>query len=132
MKYLLDSNICIHYFRDKFDIDKKLQNIGLKNCAISEITLAELIVGAEKSNNPTKNHRIIEIFATQLTVLPIFGVIQFYAKEKVRLQKQGNMVSDFDLLIGATAIQNNMIMVTENVKEFKRIKNIKIENWVLR
>lgn len=132
MKYLLDSNICIHYFRDKFDIDKKLQNIGLKNCAISEITLAELIVGAEKSNNPTKNHRIIEIFATQLTVLPIFGVIQFYAKEKVRLQKQGNMVSDFDLLIGATAIQNNMIMVTENVKEFKRIKNIKIENRVLR
>lgn len=132
MKYLLDSNICIHYFRDKFDIDKKLQNIGLKNCAISEITLAELIVGAEKSNNPTKNHRIIEIFATQLTVLPIFGVIQFYAKEKVRLQKQGNMVSDFDLLIGATATQNNMIMVTENVKEFKRIKNIKIENWVLR
>ncbi len=132
MKYLLDSNICIHFFRDKFDIDKKLETIGLKNCAISEITLAELIVGAEKSNNPTKNHGIIEIFVKQLTVLPIFGIIPFYAKEKVRLQKQGNMINDFDLLIGSTSVENGMIMVTENVREFERIKNIKIENWVVR
>lgn len=42
------------------------------------------------------------------------------------------MISDFDLLIGSTAVENNMIMVTENTKEFKRIKNIKIENWVVR
>lgn len=58
MKYLLDSNICIHFFRNKFDIYKKLEAVGLKNCAISEITLAELIVGAEKSKNPTKNYTI--------------------------------------------------------------------------
>ncbi len=132
MKYLLDSNICIHLFRGKFDIDKKLESIGLENCYISEITLAELIVGAERSNNPTKNHKIIETFVKHLTILPIFGIIPFYGKEKVRLQKKGIMISDFDLLIGSTAVVNNIIMVTENTREFERIKDIKIENWIVR
>ncbi len=132
MNYLLDSNICIHLFRGQFEIDKKLNNIGLTNCAISEITLAELVFGAEKSANPTKNHKLIDIFVAQLTVFPIFGAISLYGKEKVRLQRKGKMISDFDLLIGCTAVENNMIMVTENVREFKRIANIKIENWVVR
>ena len=56
MKYLLDSNICIHFFRGKFGIIDKLKTIELKSCAISEITLAELVFGAENSNNPQKNH----------------------------------------------------------------------------
>lgn len=86
----------------------------------------------QKTIQLTKNYTIIETFVKQLTILPIFGIIQFYAKEKTRLQKQGNMISDFDLLIGSTAVENDMIMVTENTKEFKRIKNIKIENWVVR
>ncbi len=132
MKYLLDSNICIHFFRAKFDIDKKLEFIELKNCAISEITLAELVFGAEKSANPNKNHKLIDTFVEQLTVIPIFGAILLYGKEKARLQRCGKMISDFDLLIGCTAVENDMIMVTENVKEFERISNIKIENWVIR
>jgi tRNA(fMet)-specific endonuclease VapC len=56
MKYLLDSNICIHFFRGRFGIIDKLKAIELKNCAISEITLAELVFGAENSDNPQKNH----------------------------------------------------------------------------
>jgi len=48
------------------------------------------------------------------------------------LREKGQMISDFDLLIGSTAIANDLIMVTENLKEFKRIKKIKIENWVTR
>ncbi|MBS9767102.1 MAG: type II toxin-antitoxin system VapC family toxin [Flavobacteriaceae bacterium] len=132
MKYLLDSNICIHFFRDKFDIDKKLELVGLKNCAISEITLAELVFGAEKSVNPTKNHKLIDTFVGQLTIIPIFGAIPFYGKEKARLQKCGKMISDFDLLIGCTSVENDMVMVTENVREFERISDIKIENWVER
>lgn len=132
MKYLLDSNICIHFFRGKFGILESLQSVGIENCAISEITLAELVFGAEKSNNSEKNHRIIEDFSNQLTILPIFGAIYNYGKEKARLQKLGKMISDFDLLIGCTAIENELIMVTENTKEFERIENIKIENWVKR
>lgn len=132
MKYLLDSNICIHFFRGEFDIIKKLNTVGLKNCAISEITLAELVYGAENSDNPVKNFEIIEKFINQLTILPIFDSIRTYGKEKSRLRKSGKMISDFDLLIGCTAVEKDLVMVTENVREFERISNIKIENWILR
>jgi len=132
MKYLLDSNICIHFFRGKFGIIDKLHEIGMENCAISEITLAELVFGAEKSASPKKNHKIIEQFISQLTILPIFDAILTYGKEKARLQNTGKMISDFDLLIGCTAIENKLIMVTENINEFERIAKIKIENWVKR
>lgn len=132
MKYLLDSNICIHFFRGKFGIYELLESVGLKNCAISEITLAELVFGAKKSDYPQKNKEIINEFTDQITILPIFDAIPKYAKEKVRLQKEGKIISDFDLLIGCTAIENDLIMVTENVKEFERISDIMIENWIKR
>lgn len=109
-----------------------LNKVGIENCAISEITLAELVFGAEKSNNPKKNHEIIEEFINQITILPIIDAILIYGKEKVRLQNLGKMISDFDLLIGCTALENNLIMVTENLKEFERIQNLELENWVKR
>ena len=132
MKYLLDSNICIHFLRGKYNIIEKLNEVGIDNCAISEITLAELVFGAEKSDNPNKNHKLIEKFIGQMSILPIFDAIQTYGKEKARLQSEGKMISDFDLLIGCTSIENDLIMVTENIKELDRIKGIKIENWVKR
>ena len=132
MNYLLDTNVCIHFFRGKFNLLEKLQQIGIKNCAISEITLAELAFGAENSSKPRHNHKIVNSFTEQLSILPIFNSIDIYAKEKVRLRKDGEMISDFDLLIGATAVANDLIMVTENTKEFQRISKIKLENWIRR
>ena len=132
MKYLLDTNICIHLFRGKFNLLEKFEKINLNDCAISEITYAELIFGAENSANPEKNLEIIDSFVSQIKVIPIFNAVHLYAKEKVRLRKNGNMISDFDMLIGCTAIANDLIMVTENLKEFERIKGINMENWVKR
>lgn len=104
----------------------------MNDCAISEITLAELVFGAENSPNPIRNFKIIDKFSEQIKIIPIFNGIQIYAKEKVRLRRKGEMISDFDLLIGATAIANDLIMVTENTKEFRRIAEINLENWVKR
>jgi tRNA(fMet)-specific endonuclease VapC len=132
MKYLLDSNICIHFFRGKFGIIDKLNSVRLSNCTISEITLVELVFGAENSDSPEKNNDIVEQFINQLTILPIFDSIRIYGKEKTRLRKEGKMISDFDLLIGCTAVEKELIMVTENVREFERISGISIENWIER
>ena len=132
MNYLLDTNVCIHFFRGKFDLLKKVQETGINKCAISEITLAELTFGAENSSNPQLNHKIISKFTEQLSILPIYNSINIYAKEKVRLRKKGEMISDFDLLIGSTAVANDLIMVTENTKEFQRISEIRLENWIKR
>lgn len=123
MIYLLDTNVCIHFFRGKFDLLEKLKQIGIKNCSISEITLAELAFGAENSSNPRHNYKIVNRFIEQLNILPIFNSIDVYAKEKVRLRKNGEMISDFDLLIGATAVANDLIMVTENQTISENIPN---------
>ncbi len=132
MKYLLDTNICIHFFRGTFNLINKFESIGLNSCAISEITLAELVFGAENSSNPKQNHKLIENFSKQVAIVPILNSIYRYGKEKTRLRKAGIMISDFDLLIGCTAIENDLIMVTENLKEFERISGVKIENWIKR
>ena len=109
-----------------------IKEIFLDKCAISEIILAELVYGAESSNNPKKNHLIIEKFIKQLTIFPILDSIFLFGSEKAKLRKKGKIISDFDLLIGCTAIEKDLIMVTENVREFERMSNIKIENWVNR
>ena len=130
MDYLLDTNICIHYFKGQFGLNDKIKEIGFQNFAISEITLAELIYGAEKSQQKGKNIKLVEDFAEKISVIPIFDSIRIYGKEKARLKTKGTIISDLDLFIGATAIVNNMTMDTRNVREFKRLKNIKIENWI--
>lgn len=132
MKYLIDTNICIHFFRGKFNLYEKFQERGIENCAISEITLAELVFGAENSSDPKKNFDLIEGFSDQVMILPIINAVYLYGKEKARLRSQGRMISDFDLLIGCTAVEKDLIMVTENLQEFERISGIKIENWVKR
>lgn len=98
-----------------------MKEAGVENCAISEVTLAELVYGAEKSADPEKNHTIINSFVTRIPILPIVDSVLVYGKEKVRLRNQGIMISEFDLLIGCAAIEKDLIMVTDNVKHFDRI-----------
>lgn len=133
MKYLLDTNICVHFLRGKFKIDEIIKSKGLNNCYVSEITVLELRFGAENSVNKTQSHKAVDYFLKGIVIIPIFGSIRKYAEEKVRLNKLGKPQNDeFDLLIGATAIENKLILVTENTKDFERLKDITLENWIIR
>lgn len=129
-KYLLDTNICIYYLKDKFNIKKRIEEVGLSNCAISELTIAELKFGIENSEKKEKNKETIEEFINSISIIPLISSFDVYAKEKVRLRKQRKIIDEFDLLIGCTAVANNMILVTNNEDHFNRIKDIKIENWI--
>ena len=129
-KYLLDTNICIYFLKGLHDLDSKIKSVGLDNCFISEITVAELKFGAEKSQKVAHNRKVTSTFIEQLNVLPIYSSLDIYAKEKARLQKLGTIVDDFDLLIGSTAIENKLILVTNNAKHFSRLNEINLENWV--
>lgn len=130
MDYLLDTNICIYFLKGKFGLVEKIERIGFENLFISEISIAELKYGIEKSARPEKNRLIVNDLINSFQQLPIYGALDIYAKEKARLKKEGNIVDDFDLLIGATAIENNLILVTNNEKHFGRLENIKMENWI--
>lgn len=133
MQYLLDTNICVFFLRGKLNLDEIIQEKDPKNCFISEITVFELRYGAENSENPTKSHKAVDLFVNGITVIPIYSSIKKYAKEKVRLRKIGKPMHDeFDLLIGVTAIENKLTLVTDNEKDFVNITGIKIENWIVR
>lgn len=96
-RYLLDTNICVFLFRNKFGIREKLQEVGLENCAVS--------------------------------VLPIEPAIPFASKEKARLKIAGTEVCDLiDLLIAGTAFANNLVLVTDNVRHFQKVRGISVEN----
>lgn len=134
-QYLLDTNICIHWLRGKYNIDAKINEVGFSNCYISEITVAELKVGALLGlrSGAKPQQQGLQQFFSAINIVPITHAIDIYAHEKVRLRLSGTPAhDDFDLLIGATAISQEMIMVTENVKDFQNFQGIVIENWIKR
>ena len=136
MKYLLDTNICIFWLRKQQTIVEKILNIGLANCCISEITFAELLFGEElaimKGGNKYKKQPLQE-FLSKVSIIPIKPAIELYAKEKARLQCAGTHITDdFDLLIACTSITNNLILITDNTKQFKNVTGIQLENWMVR
>lgn len=128
-RYLIDTNICIFFMKGLFDLKAKFVGADHENCFISEITLAELKFGVENSAKREKNQKVLDDFLSGVKILPIYHSINLYASEKARLRKAGTPIDDFDLLIGATAIAHNLVMVTNNIKEFERIKGIDIEDW---
>jgi tRNA(fMet)-specific endonuclease VapC len=130
--YLLDTCICVFLFRNKFDIEKKLNQIGFSDCYVSEVTLAELRYGAYKSNRTEHNLDLIERFAEKVNIVPFAETIDFYANEKNRLNKQGTPIEDFDLLIASAAYVRNLKLVTDNLKHFKNVQGLVVENWVER
>jgi tRNA(fMet)-specific endonuclease VapC len=87
MQYLLDTNICVFFFRNKFNVADTIKAKGTENCCVSEITVAELRYGAENSANPQKHHQLLDIFLQQIATIPITDSIRTYAEEKVRLKK---------------------------------------------
>ncbi len=133
MQFLLDTSICVFFLRGQLNMEEIFKLKGRENCFISEITVVELRYGAENSFNPARAHKAVDDFVNGLSIIPIFGSIKLYAKEKVRLRKIGKPMHDeFDLLIGVTAIENKLILVTDNVKDFEKLNGIEIENWFKR
>lgn len=104
--------------KGKFNLEVMFDKVTPENCFISEITLAELKFGVEKSDRPEKNKKVLEDFLSGVQVLPIFHSLDLYAKEKARLQKAGTPVDDFDLLIGVTSVSHKLVMVTNNTNHF--------------
>jgi tRNA(fMet)-specific endonuclease VapC len=129
-EYLIDTDIAIYFMKGKFDLQSRFDKVAPEQCYISEITLAELKFGVEKSDRPEQNLKTLRAFLTGVQILPIFHSIDLFAKEKARLQKSGTPIDDFDLLIGVTAVTHHLTMVTNNFRHLQRIEEIRLENWV--
>ena len=131
-RYLLDTSIVAFLFRGKYGIGKHLSELAAEQCFVSDVTIAELTYGAYHSDCVQRNLKMIEQFTQKVTVVPFASAIDEYGKQKDILVKEGQMIEDFDLFIGCTAVANGFVMVTDNLKHFRRIKGIEVENWVER
>jgi tRNA(fMet)-specific endonuclease VapC len=131
MKYLLDTNIIIFWIKGRFNIADKITEVGAVNCYVSEVTVAELRYGVECSLPDVieEKRKRIERFLENLQIVPFAVAIEIYAKEKARLRVAGEMIPDFDLLIGATAVSQGMKMVTNNSKHLSRVEGVEMEDW---
>ncbi|MCW7496812.1 type II toxin-antitoxin system VapC family toxin [Leptospira levettii] len=131
-QYLLDTNICIYIINQRPEIVyQKFKKISLEHIFISTITEFELKYGVEKSQKSDKNQKTLNELIGFFNVIPFDSTAATLAGAiRTRLEKKGEIIGPYDLLIASQSIANDLILVTNNEKEFKRIKELKIENWI--
>jgi tRNA(fMet)-specific endonuclease VapC len=116
-------------FRNEGKVRETLQKVGVENCYISEITIAELYFGLAKASDKKRKQEDIREIQRLFRVIPAFSSFKEYGEIRQSLEHTGQRVDQFDLLIGATAIHHKLNLVTSNIKHFERMEGLVIENW---
>jgi tRNA(fMet)-specific endonuclease VapC len=130
LAYMLDTDICIYIMRDRPAKLRERFNRFVEQICISTITLGELFYGAEKSQRVLGNAQVVEEFAALQTVLPFSPkAAAHFGQIRADLERAGTPVGGYDMLIGAHARSEGLILVTNNIREFERIDGLRLENW---
>lgn len=130
--YLLDTNICIYLIKKKpSTVLDQFKRHSPQNVAISSITLFELEYGVQKSQYIQKTQDALNKFLLPITILDIdCSAATSAAVIRAELEKKGTPIGPYDLLIAGLARSQNLTLVTNNTKEFERIDNLQIQNWI--
>ncbi len=131
--YLLDTNICIYLIKSKFpNLQKRIEETDPSEIAISAITVAELEFGISKSLYPERNKIALLKFLSPFEIVPFtekdcedFGWLRTY------LNKKGTPIGAYDLQIASQCLARDLVLISNNLKEFERVPNLKYENWAL-
>ena len=132
MRYLLDTNTCIYVIkRSPPQVYKRLRKLRIGEVGISAITFCELQYGVTNSSKPEKNQLALTEFLAPLEVLdfPSAAAVTF-GEVRSRLKRAGTPIGSYDLLIAAHAFEQGLTLVTNNLKEFKRVPGLELENWM--
>ena len=131
-EYLLDTNICIYIIKKKpVRVFEKFKTLSPGSVAISSITFAEMEYGIHKSSKPEKNREALYQFLLPLDIIDFNAkAASEYGNIRAVLEKKGKPIGAMDLLIAAHARSLGITLVTNNVKEFKRVENLEIVDWV--
>ena len=128
LRYLVDTDWAIYYLRRRPNVVQRLNALLPQGVGISIISVAELYVGAAGAVDPTAGASEVRNFLS--ADIPLVGLDaetgQIFAQEKVRLRQSGNLIPDFDLLIGSTALRHNLILLSNNRRHFERISGLSI------
>ena len=128
---MLDTNICIYVIKHKPEkVFQKLQEVDPEDVCVSSVTYAELVHGVEKSAAVEKNRLALSILFANIEILDFdVDAANCYGKIRAGLEKKGTPIGALDMMIAGHAMSKGYIVVTNNVKEFSRVRDLKIENW---
>lgn len=131
MNYMLDTNICIYIIKKQpIHVLNSLKEKSISDICISSITLAELEYGVQKSGRKEQNTIALTKFLAPIDIIPFDESAAFeFGKIRAFLEKKGTLIGEYDLLIAAHCFALDLILVTNNLKEFQRIPELKIETW---
>ena len=132
MKYMLDTNICIHIIRHRpQSVLERFSKIQPDDVCISAITYSELKYGAEKSSDPSRNWLAVSLFLSAISVVPFDEHAgNEYGSIRTKLERHGTPIGAMDMLIAAHAKALGLTLVTNNTREFERVEGLKLDNWV--
>lgn len=133
MNYMLDTNVCVSLIRQRpRGLIARLTSHAPGEVGVSVITVAELSHGAQKSAQTMQNLRALEQFLLPLEVADFDqSATDSYGLIRAHLEKQGTPIGSMDMLIGSHALSLGVVLVTNNVREFQRIPNLQIEDWLV-
>jgi tRNA(fMet)-specific endonuclease VapC len=131
MRYMLDTNICIYLIKQKPEkVLRHFKAHSVGEIGISSITLAELRYGVERSQQVQKNRQALEDFTLPLEIAAFDeAAAEVYGSVRAGLEQAGTPVGSMDMLIGAHALSLGVTLVTNNLREFQKIKNLKVVDW---
>jgi tRNA(fMet)-specific endonuclease VapC len=131
MKFMLDTDTCIYLIKQKpLNVLNKFKTLKTTEVGISSITFAELEYGVFKSKYSDKNRKALLEFVFPLLIMPFDEMACVaYGRMRADLERKGKIIVGMDLLIGAHCLSLGATLVTNNEKEFSRIKGLKLENW---
>jgi tRNA(fMet)-specific endonuclease VapC len=130
--YLLDTDTVIYSLKGHEYIIKNLEKHVHYPVKICIITLMELYYGAYKSEHVSGNLAKIKTIESSIEIIPTGKEsAEIFGRLKASFQKKGTSLDDFDLIIASCALANNLVLVTNNTKHFKRIESLKLDNWTL-
>jgi tRNA(fMet)-specific endonuclease VapC len=129
--YFLDTNICIYFLNGTYEaIETHLRKHSPKDIRIPSVVKAELLFGLEKSKRKNEIKEKYERFLNTFKIAPFDDAASYhYAKIRFELEKKGNLIGGNDLLIASTVLSRQGILITHNVKEFKRVPGLVLEDW---
>ena len=130
--YLLDTDTIIYSLKGHEGIKKNLEKHIEDPVKICVITLMELYYGAYKSERVSGNLAKIKTIESSFEIIPTGNEsAETFGRLKASFQKKGTSLDDFDLIIASCALANNLVLVTNNTKHFKRIESLKLDNWTI-
>lgn len=132
IRYLLDTNICIELIRGRdANVLKRMKKCAIGEVGLSAITLAELEHGVMKSSRPEQNSIALDTFCAPLEICPFDSTAaRAYGDIRTLLERRGQVIGPLDLLIAVHALSQGAVLITNNEREFRRIKDLAIENWL--